>query len=301
MIAVDRVTKSFGDVRALRDVSFVVPSGVVTGFVGNNGAGKSTTMRAILGLLEPDAGSILVDGRPIDASYRADIGYMPEEQALYPEMPVRRQLLFFARIAGLRGVRAAQRVDELLELLGLTDRANDRVSTLSLGNRQRVQLISALVHPPRALVLDEPFSGMDPIAVDYMERTLRRFADEGIPVLFSSHQLDLVERLCDRVVIIADGAIVASEELSVLLDSGASTFTVSFAAHTPFDGATLSAGALVHVSPDGRRAVLQASDGAEVAGIVREMTTRFGVVGVEPTRSTLAEIYRERVIGREVA
>lgn len=294
MIDVEGVSKTFGSVRALRDVSFSVPGGRITGFVGNNGAGKSTVMRAIVGLLEPDQGRVLADGRVIDSSYRADIGYMPEEQALYPEMPVRRQLLFFARIAGLRGVHARERVDELLELLGLTDRASDRVSTLSLGNRQRVQLISALVHPPRALVLDEPFSGMDPTAVDYMERTLRRFAAEGVPVLFSSHQLELVERLCDRIVIIADGRILASEELSDLLAAEASAFTISLDARTPFDGRGYADDQVLHLSDDRSRLVMKAGK-AEMAGIVRDLADRYAVIGVEPTRSTLTEIYRERV------
>lgn len=294
MIEVERVSKTFGSTTALRDVSFRVPGGRITGFVGNNGAGKSTVMRAIMGLLETDTGRVIADRRTIDSAYRSDIGYMPEEQALYPEMPVRRQLLFFARIAGLRGPQARNRVDELLELLGLTERAADRVSTLSLGNRQRVQLISALVHPPRALVLDEPFSGMDPIAVDYMEHTLKTFAAQGIPVLFSSHQLDLVERLCDRVVIIADGSIVASEDLAVLLDSDSATFTISFDARTPFDGGGAVDDRIIHVSDDRRRLVVRASN-TELSTTVRDLAGRYAVVGVEPTRSTLTEIYRERV------
>lgn len=296
MIEIEHVSKSFGSIRALRDVSFAVPRGMITGFVGNNGAGKSTTMRAIVGLMETDSGRILVDGKPMDEDFRADIGYMPEEQALYPEMPVRRQLLFFARVAGLSRADARARVDELLELLGLTERAGDRVSTLSLGNRQRVQLISALVHPPRALILDEPFSGMDPLAVDYMERTLRRFSSAGLPVLFSSHQLELVERLCDRVVIIADGSILASENLSALLDDGAQTVSVTLAAGAGFDGRGVDTGRVVHISDDRMRLVLSAHPD-ELAATVRDLAAVHEVVRVEPTRSTLTEIYRERVGG----
>lgn len=292
MIDLERVSKRFGDTRALSDVSFSVPAGQITGFIGNNGAGKSTVMRAILGLLEVDAGSILVDGTPITAAYRAGIGYMPEEQALYPEMPVRRQLLFFARIQGLSSSEARRIVDELLELLGLTERTRDRVSELSLGNRQRVQLISTLVSSPHALMLDEPFSGMDPVAVDYMELTLRTCAARGVPILFSSHQLDLVERLCDRVVIIADGRIVASEDVSVLLRRKESSATVELSPMTPFSDDVLEGARILHVGEGATRLVLTSRS---MPAVVRDLALRYDVVSVASARSTLTEIYRERI------
>jgi len=167
-------------------------------------------MRIVLGVLEPDAGQVLWQGRPIDAATRRRFGYMPEERGLYPKMRVRDQLVHFARLHGLAAGDAHTAAEAWMERLGLTERAGDRVETLSLGNQQRVQLGVALVHDPEVLVLDEPFSGLDPVGVDVLSGVLRRQAtNHGVPVVFSSHQLELVERLCDAVVLIDRGHVVA--------------------------------------------------------------------------------------------
>lgn len=210
MLQIRHLSRSFGSHRALDDVSFDVRAGRMTGFVGANGAGKTTTMRIILGVLSPDGGTVEIDGRPITADDRAGFGYMPEERGLYPKMKVREQLVYLARLHGVDRARAANRADELLEQLGLGERGGDTLESLSLGNQQRAQIAAALVHEPTALVLDEPFSGLDPMAVETTLGVLRDVARTGAPVLFSSHQLDLVERLCDELVILADGQVRAS-------------------------------------------------------------------------------------------
>jgi ABC-2 type transport system ATP-binding protein len=197
-------------------VSFTVPAGSLTGFVGANGAGKTTTMRVVLGITQADSGAVCWNGAPVDAHLRRRIGYMPEERGLYPQMQVRRQLVYFARLHGADAAVAEQRTDELLARLGLTERAGDPVSALSLGNQQRAQIAAALVHDPDLLLLDEPFSGLDPVAVDHLSALLRELAASGVPVLFSSHQLELVERLCDRVVILSDGKVVAAGDVTAL-------------------------------------------------------------------------------------
>ena len=204
------VRRTFGDAVALDDVSFTVRPGRLTGFVGANGAGKTTAMRVILGVLSPDAGRVELGGRELTLRMRARFGYLPEERGLYPKMKVDDQLVYLGRVHGLDRATARRRTTELLEELDLIDRAEDLLQTLSLGNQQRVQVAAALVHDPILLVLDEPFSGLDPLAVDAMGARLRQQAADGVPVLFSSHQLDLVERLCDDIVIIDRGRVVAA-------------------------------------------------------------------------------------------
>jgi ABC-2 type transport system ATP-binding protein len=207
MLQLENINRSFGAHHVLKDVSFTVQPGRLTGFVGSNGAGKTTTMRIALGVLSADSGTVLIDGRPVGGEDRRRFGYMPEERGLYPKMRVAEQLVYLARLHGLTAAAARRNTDRLLERLDLSERAADDVQTLSLGNQQRAQIAAALVHDPEILVLDEPFSGLDPIAVEVVLGVLKERADAGNPVLFSSHQLDIVERLCDDLVIIADGAI----------------------------------------------------------------------------------------------
>lgn len=210
MLEVQHVYKRYGSRDALRDVSFAVREGRMTGFVGRNGAGKTTAMRIILGVLSADSGEVLLDGEALSAGDRRRFGYMPEERGLYPKMKVAEQLVYLARLHGVPSSRAKANTADLLERLDLTERASDMVESLSLGNQQRAQIAAALVHDPEILVLDEPFSGLDPVAVEVVQGVLKGYAAAGAPVLFSSHQLDIVERLCDDLVIIADGEIRAA-------------------------------------------------------------------------------------------
>ena len=210
MIELNGISRSFGDRRVLDDVTFSVAGGRMTGFVGGNGAGKTTTMRIILGVLAQGSGTVTLDGQPITAGDRSRFGYMPEERGLYPKMKVAEQLVYLGKLHGLSAAAAKSEVDGLLERLGLAERGGDTLESLSLGNQQRAQIAAALVHRPIALVLDEPFSGLDPMAVDVVLGVLRDYAAQGVPVLFSSHQLDIVERLCDDVTVIGGGRILAS-------------------------------------------------------------------------------------------
>jgi ABC-2 type transport system ATP-binding protein len=216
MLDFDAVTKRFGPLTALDQCTFTARPGRLTGFLGPNGAGKTTAMRAVFGLVGLDAGMVRWDGEPISAAQRARFGYMPEERGLYPRMRVRDQLVYLGQLCG-RGTKDVNRsVDGWLERLGLAARAADRLDALSHGNQQRVQLIAALVNQPDLLVLDEPFSGLDPIAMETMSELLRDMGRSGATVLFSSHQLDLVEDLCEDVVIIEHGRIVLAGELGDL-------------------------------------------------------------------------------------
>ena len=214
--------RRFDDVVALDGVSFEVAPGHLVGFVGRNGSGKTTTMRIAMGVLEADSGSVRWRGAPVDGQVRRRFGYMPEERGLYPKMRVLEQLVYLARLRGLSKEDAHRRGVELMETLQVMGRQRDRVEGLSLGNQQRVQLAAALVHDPDVLILDEPFSGLDPVGVDVLSGVLRRQARErGAPVVFSSHQLELVERLCDEVVLIDRGRVVASGPIETLRASRA--------------------------------------------------------------------------------
>ena len=209
-LRLDRASKRFGKVQALDGCSFAVEPGRMLGFLGPNGAGKTTAMRSVFGLVRLDSGGVLWGGRPIRRAERLRFGYMPEERGLYPRMPVGEQLTYFGRLHGMdeRAARAA--VSKWLDRLGLRDRGDSKVEELSHGNQQRAQLAAALLHEPDLLVLDEPFAGLDPVAVETLADVLRGEAARGAAVLFSSHQLELVEHICEEVAIVDHGRIVVT-------------------------------------------------------------------------------------------
>ncbi len=289
-LEVRQLSKRYGATVALDGLSFSAAPGQVLGFVGPNGAGKTTTMRIVLGVLEPDAGEVHWEGRPLDAEARRRIGYMPEERGLYPKMRVREQLEYLAELHGLPAARARERAAHWVERMGVGERAGDAVEELSLGNQQRVQLGAALVHDPDLLVLDEPFSGLDPTGVDVLSEVLLGEAHErGVPVVFSSHQLELVERVCDAVAIVNHGALVAAGEVDALRrEATGNRWRVEgagghdWAAAVP--GVRSAGDGVFELDPGADPQVLL--DAARAAGPV----TRFG-----PETPTLAELFREAV------
>jgi ABC-2 type transport system ATP-binding protein len=220
LLQVEGLRRSFGARTALDDLSFDVPAGQVVGFLGPNGAGKTTTMRAIFGLTDLDAGMVRWNGAPVGQAERRRFGYMPEERGLYPGMLVGEQIEYLGRLHGLSAAEAATATDTWLERLGIAERRDSKVETLSHGNQQRVQLTAALVHNPELLVLDEPLSGLDPTGIDAIGQVLVDQARAGCCVLFSSHQLDQVEDRCDQVRIIDRGRLVVSGTVDELATSG---------------------------------------------------------------------------------
>ena len=219
MLELRDVTKRYGDVAALFECSFRVRPGRLTGFVGPNGAGKTTAMRAVFGLVTPDAGTVSWRSHLVTGADRRRFGYMPEERGLYPRMRVADQLVHLGRLSGLTAAAAARETDRWLEALDLADRKTAKLDDLSHGNQQRVQLAAALLHSPQLVVLDEPFSGLDPLAMDAMSALLTDLAHDGAAVLFSSHQLDVVEHLCEDVVVIDRGRVVLVGDLDAIRDA----------------------------------------------------------------------------------
>ncbi|MCC7364402.1 MAG: ATP-binding cassette domain-containing protein [Dehalococcoidia bacterium] len=216
MLTCEGLTRRFGDVVALEGASLTVEPGRMVGFLGPNGSGKTTAMRSIFGLVRLDAGRVLWDGRPVDGSVTRRFGYMPESRGLYPRMPAGEQVAYFATLHGVDRAEARRRANHWLARFGIEERAGSKVETLSHGNQQRVQLAVALAFESDLLVLDEPFAGLDPLAVQVMGEVVREEAARGAGVLFSSHQLDLVEGLCDDVVIIHHGRVVVAGPLEAV-------------------------------------------------------------------------------------
>lgn len=292
MLDIGGISKRFGTLQALDGVSFSVQPGEVFGFVGSNGAGKTTTMRIVLGVLSADAGEVRWRAEPVDAEVRRRIGYMPEERGLYPKMKVGDQLRYLARLHGLGEAEAAASVTRWTGRLGIENRIGDEVQKLSLGKQQRVQLCAALVHDPEVLVLDEPFSGLDPTAVEVMSGVLREKAAEGVPVIFSSHQLELVERLCDRIGIIAAGRMVAVgtvEELRTR-DTG-----VVLDVDGPPAGWADGVPGVEVVSVDGARTRLRLTDGVDDQDVLRAAVAAGPVHEFRRFRPPLTELYRDVV------
>lgn len=290
MLETRGLTRTFGEHRAVDDVSFRVADGALTGFVGGNGAGKTTTMRMIMGILAPTAGEVTWHGRPLTREDRATFGYMPEERGLYPKQPVLQQLVYLGRLRGMTTAGAKKVAIEHLERFGLRDRAGDKLESLSLGNQQRVQIAAAVLSEPTVLILDEPFSGLDPDAVDAMTDLMRDHAARGVPVLFSSHQLDLVERLCDHLVVLAHGRVVADGSVADLRHRGRRLhrLVVDRDAGWVRDVVGVSV-----VDVDGPVAVLELIEAGASDRLLTEALRRGSVRELSPVIPSLSEIYRE--------
>ena len=296
MLQLDGIHRSFGDRLVLDDVGFSVERGKLTGFVGGNGAGKTTTMRIILGVLTPDSGTVTLDGSPLGDDRRRAFGYMPEERGLYPKMHVLEQITYLARLHGYERRTATEKARDLLEKLGLGERLTGPVDDLSLGNQQRAQIAAALVHEPEVLVLDEPFSGLDPMAVDLVLGVLQEYASRGVPVLFSSHQLDVVERLCDDVVVIAGGKIRAAGEKEALrAQHAAPRYEITSGGDM---GWLRTEPGVQVVEFDGGYALFE-SDETTAQRVLRAALDAAPVQQFAPVRPRLAEIFRDIVRDEE--
>jgi ABC-2 type transport system ATP-binding protein len=294
MLRIVDLAKQYGPVKALDGATFTAQPGRIVGFLGPNGAGKTTTMRCIFGLARPDRGEVRWKDRPIDRDARLRFGYMPEQRGLYPRMRVGEQLSYFAQQHGMSGRAADTAAQAWLERMGLGDRAKSKLEELSHGNQQRVQLATALAHDPELLVLDEPFSGLDPIGIATMTEVIRERARAGVGVIFSSHQLDLVEDVCEDVVIIARGRIVAEGPIEELkARSGRRHLDVEVAGS---DGTWLdAAGPLTVLERDGGRARVLIDERVDLGSLLARASQAGEVRRFAYQPPKLSELFMEAV------
>ncbi len=292
LLELDKLSRRYGTITALDSLSFSVPAGQVVGFLGPNGAGKTTTMRAVFGLTDLDAGMVRWNGVPVGQRERRRFGYMPEERGLYPAMLVGEQLEYLGRLHGMSAIDARSATTNWLGRLGIEDRVRSKVDALSHGNQQRVQLAAALLHGPEVLILDEPLAGLDPSGIDAIGAVLVEQARSGCCVLFSSHQLDQVEDLCESVTIIDHGRLVVTGTVDDLARSGPRRLVV----RVEGDRDALWAGGLTGVSiseVDAGAARLVLDDSVDSQSVLRAAMAAGRVTEFVFRRRRLSEVFRE--------
>jgi ABC-2 type transport system ATP-binding protein len=295
MLVLEKVARSFGGVRAVRGISFSVNTGSVFGLLGPNGAGKTTTMRMILGIYPPDAGTITWNGRPVDATLRRRFGYLPEERGLYGRMRVREQIVYFGRLHGLGLGDAERRTDAWMDRLGIAEYARRACSELSKGNQQKVQMACASIHGPELLILDEPFSGLDPLNAEALLASMQVLREAGTTLVLSSHQMWQIERICSEFCVIAAGEVRVRGTLNELRKAFP-TRTVRVSPDTPEIRAVFRrAGADETPSDEDELAYAVAAD-ADFGALLREVVAAGPVTTFERAEPSLSDIY-VRAIG----
>lgn len=216
-LKIESLTKKYGEFKALNNVSLEAENGKILGILGRNGAGKTTTIKSIMGIIEPDSGAITYNGVDIRKA-NVSIGYLPEERGLYVNSLVKDQLLYFAMLNGMDKKRAIDEIKKLLDEFKIPTYLNKKVKTLSKGNKQKIQLISAILHKPQIVILDEPFSGLDPVNIELFKNTVLNLKKQGATILFSSHRMEDVEEMCDRIVMLNKGNVVENNTVQGLID-----------------------------------------------------------------------------------
>lgn len=294
MLVAEGLTRRFGDLVALDGLSLQVAPGEVLGFLGPNGSGKTTALRSILGISEPDSGTVTWNGKRVDSEVRRQFGYLPEERGLYPGMKLAEQLAYFATLYGVERHAAHKTAIHWLERLGLGERIDDKVDELSLGNQQRVQLAAALVHSPTLLVLDEPFSGLDPISIETVGAILREQAANGVAVLFSSHQLDLVEDYCERVTIVNKGRIIVEGDLVDIQRGTTPVLSVQVAGDTTGAWAKRLKGVTLSDNRDGRLR-LTLGPTADTQAVLAAAQKKGAVIEFSLVKRRLSEVFIEAI------
>ena len=294
-LLLEGVSKSYDTVRAVDGLCLAVPRGAVYGLLGPNGAGKTTTIRMIMRITLPDAGRLLLGGEPITDDVRERIGYLPEERGLYRKMKVLEHLAFLAEVRGLARPEARRRARAWLERLGLADKAGAKVEELSKGMQQKVQFAGAVIHDPELVILDEPFTGLDPIATRTLKDDILAMRERGRTVMFSTHVLSQAEELCDAICLINRGRVVLSGSLAEVRARNA-RHALRLAARA--DAAALAqVPGVASARADNGGWVLELAAGSIVAAVIRELAARFDVGAVEPVVDSLEDIFVRSVEG----
>ena len=283
------IDKAFGEKQVLRGVSFTAEGGHAFGLLGRNGAGKTTAIRILMNVFPADRGAVLLDGRPIDYT-RIGIGYLPEERGLYPKWRIFDQLVYFAELKGMSTRDARRAVDRWLDRLGMSEYRDKRLDTLSKGNQQKIQLVTALAHDPDIIILDEPFSGLDPVNAMLLKDVVKEEVGRGKILLFSSHQMSYIEEFCDRIAILSGGRVAIGGDLRDLKRAYPRDRLVVTAENT---APILSAfGTAVTVRADGSL-LLRLSSPDERGAVMRRLAEEFDLDGIAVFEPSLNDIFVE--------
>jgi ABC-2 type transport system ATP-binding protein len=295
-IVLKGIGKAFSGHVAVKDLSLEVPRGSVFGLLGPNGAGKTTTLRMVMDILAPDTGTIEILGRPADDTSRNRIGYMPEERGLYPRMVLEEQLVFMAAIKGMGRKAAAERLGPWLERMGLAGWRKRKVNELSKGMQQKAQFVATVLHEPEVLIMDEPMSGLDPVGMDVMREVMLDLRRRGATIVLSSHQMEAVERLCDRVALINRGEkVLDGSVVDVKSRHGKNTVALAFDG----DGSFIeSLPGVARVRDHGQYVEVRLEDGADPQPLLREAAARLRVRRFEIVEPSLHDIFVETVTGK---
>ena len=293
VLHVHNVTKRFGDYTAVNELDFTIPEQEMFGLLGANGAGKTTTFRMIIGLLQPTKGEITWEGKRIDQSMSSLIGYLPEERGLYPKLKVSEQLLYFARLRGMNKADANKEMDIWLERFKVPEYKNKRVEELSKGNQQKIQLISSVLHKPKLLILDEPFSGLDPVNVEMLKEAVIDLRNQGTTIVFSSHRMEHVEELCENLCILQKGSPVVAGHLKDIKRSFGKKNVVVHADFNLDFLETFSGVTKVKTTMEGK--VLQVVDETVAEKMLQALVPRGFVRKFELQEPSLNDIFIEKV------
>jgi ABC-2 type transport system ATP-binding protein len=295
MLQIQGVTKDFGKVRAVDDLNFTVESGDIFGLLGPNGAGKTTMIRMIMQIFQPDSGSIRLHGKPVTPGSKDDIGYLPEERGLYQKMKIREVIHYFASLKRMDSSEARKVADDYLERFELLSRADDNIEELSKGNQQKIQFIISVMHAPKLLILDEPFSGLDPVNQVVLKEIITELQEKGTTVLLSTHQMEQVEKLCEKICLINKGAIVLKGNLKqIKRDYGSRLIRVisdvsleSLAGKDIFNYTEFSDGTFTG----------ELKDNIRPEDYLKELAEEFPIRKFEVVEPTLEQIFIEQVKG----
>ena len=292
-VTISKVCKSFGSVRAVDELSVQVPAGSIYGFLGPNGAGKTTTIRMIMNILRPDSGSVEVFGNGSGDKRRPAIGYMPEERGLYRKMKVQKALAYFGAIKGLRGPGLSGQVTNWLGRVGLADWADKKVEELSRGMHQKLQFAVTAIDEPELLILDEPFSGLDPVNLDLIKAIILEMRNEGKTVLFSTHVMDEAQRLCDRIVLINTGRVVLEGSVEqIRRDHTADVVSVQLGGDTGF---VAGLSMVDDVIVKDNRLEISLADGCDSQDLLQALIGKTPVLAFEVKTPSLHEIFIKEV------
>ena len=289
LLELKNINKSFGEKEVLRKISFRAESGKAFGLLGRNGAGKTTTIRILMNVFSADSGDILIDGKPIDHR-QISIGYLPEERGLYPKKIILDQLVYFAELKGMNKREAVKSVNYWLDRLGMTEYRNKRLDTLSKGNQQKIQLVTALAHDPHIVILDEPFSGLDPVNAMLLKDVVKEQIAKGKIVLFSSHQMSYIEEFCDSIAIINKGEIAISGELYDIKRNYVRDRLVVFS--TESEQILADLGDACTLREDGSLLVRLTSP-SEKAAVMKELVERYDIDELKVFEPSLGDIFVE--------